>query len=260
MKLTHAIKLRSLDELINRLTRLADLEKKPGGESGGPSGSTGSTPRSPGVSSQSSTRPPSRTSGYGSDASSYRSESESSLAAQQSRGAKASLPEPPDFPDMDLSEPVDPSDSEPMFSTGSNAGRRQTANKPNLPQTAVASGQELGAIMKELHRLNRGLVLTSIDDAQQVEFRDNTLIVTFATENLFAKRLRDSGTLFKDVGQRLLNVPVRIDVRISGQIEERVDEAEVKLKQMNEQALQSQAVRLILEQTRGEILSVKEKE
>ena len=260
VKLTHAIKLRSLDELINRLTRLADLEKKPGGESGGPSGSTGSTPRSPGVSSQSSTRPPSQTSGYGSAASSYRSESESNLAAQQPRGAKASLPEPPDFPDMDLSEPVDPSDSEPMFSTGSNAGRRQTANKPNLPQTAVASGQELDAIMKELHRLNRGLVLTSIDDAQQVEFRDNTLIVTFAAENLFAKRVRDSGTLFKDIGQRLLNVPVRIDVRISGQIEERIDEADVKLRQMNEQALQSQAVRLILEQTRGEILSVKEKE
>src|SRR5215510_3203841 len=74
------------------------------------------------------------------------------------------------------------------------------------------------------------------------------------------KRVRDSGQLFRDIGARLFGKPVNLEVRISGQAEERVDEDELKRRSLSERVMQNSAVRLIMEKTRAELLWVKEKE
>jgi hypothetical protein len=70
--------------------------------------------------------------------------------------------------------------------------------------------------------------------------------------------VRDSNTLFREMGERLFGRPMRVEVLISGQSEERVDEAEHARRQLHERAMKNPAVKRILEQTRGEIVWVKE--
>lgn len=153
----------------------------------------------------------------------------------QSNPAPRSATEPPDAPDFELSEPPEVSSLSPLD---------------------LGSGVE--DIHRELQRLNRGLILTALDDARKIECEDGVLTVTFGKEDIFARRLRESGSLFREIGERLFGKPLRVEVRIVGQEEERVDEAEVKGKQLRDRAMQNPAVRLILEQTHGEIVWVKE--
>ena len=108
--------------------------------------------------------------------------------------------------------------------------------------------------------MKRGLVLTALEDAQSREFRDGVLTVTFGSDDTLAKRVRDSGPLFRDIGARILGRPVSVVVKISGQVEERIDEAELKRRNERERATQNPAVRLIMEKTRAELLSVKSKD
>ena len=108
--------------------------------------------------------------------------------------------------------------------------------------------------------MNRGLVLAALEDAQGLEFNDGVLTVTFGNDDVFAKRARDSGPLFRDIGARLLGRPISLVVKISGRVEERIDEAELKRRNLRERAMQNPAVRLIVEKTRAEVLWVKEKE
>jgi len=77
---------------------------------------------------------------------------------------------------------------------------------------------------------------------------------------MFSRRVRESGTLFKDIGERLLGVPMKINVTISGEVEQRIDSAVEKRQQLIDRAMKNPAVRLIIEQTRGDIVSVKEAE
>jgi hypothetical protein len=49
-------------------------------------------------------------------------------------------------------------------------------------------------------------------------------------------------------------------VKISGRVEERLDESELKRRSERERAMQNPAVRLIVEKTRAEVLSVKSKD
>jgi hypothetical protein len=110
-----------------------------------------------------------------------------------------------------------------------------------------------------VQKLNRGLVLTALEDAQKVDYRDGVLVVTFTSEDLFARRLRDSNTLFREIGERLFGRPLRVEVQINSQTEpEQVDEAELARRKLHERAMNNPAVRRILEQTRGEIVWVKE--
>ena len=108
--------------------------------------------------------------------------------------------------------------------------------------------------------MNRGLVLTALEDAQGLEFRDGVLTATFGNDDVLAKRVRDSGQLFRDIGQRLFGRPLNLEVRISGQVEKRIDEAELKRQGEYNQAMQNPAVRLIREITKAELLSVKKKD
>lgn len=101
--------------------------------------------------------------------------------------------------------------------------------------------------------------MTALEDAQ-LEFRDGTLTATFGADDVFTKRVRDSHQLFREIGERLFGQPIKLEVKISGQVEERIDEAELRQRQLRARAMQSPAVRLIAEKTKAEILWVKEKE
>ncbi len=141
-------------------------------------------------------------------------------------------------------------------------------NPPALPgpireperTSSVSPGNEITAILNELQRLNRPLVHTALEDAQ-IEYRNGVLIATFTRENVLMRRLADSATLFREIGEKLFGQPIRIEVRTSGQAEEQIiDEAEMKRRQLQERALKNPAARLLIEQTRGEIVWVKEKQ
>jgi hypothetical protein len=82
------------------------------------------------------------------------------------------------------------------------------------PQTHVHSGGEVEAILREVQKMNRGLVLTALEDAQGLEFHDRALTATFANDDVLAKRVRDSGDLFRDIGLRLFGHPMKVRVRI----------------------------------------------
>ncbi len=152
--------------------------------------------------------------------------------------------------EVDLSEPDPFSAVEPI---------QQTAVIQDQTPPAFTGGREVDAILQELQRINRGLLLTALEDAAKLEYQDGILITTFGKEDLLARRVRDSNTLFREIGERLFGRPMSVEVRISRQFEDRVDEAELKRRQLHERAMQNPAARLILDQTRGEIVWVKEK-
>jgi DNA polymerase-3 subunit gamma/tau len=224
VKLTHATRLRSLDELIDKLEKL---------ESGISNGTSGEI------------------SGYS---------AAKNATSRQSPGRGANEPaEPPDLPDYDLSEPVDITDPEPRPSPGSSAAVAQST--PNAGASRVLSGSnEVEVIRNEVQKRNRGLILTAFEDAQSLEYRDGTLIATFGNDDMFAKRLRDSGRLFHEIGEQLFGQPVKIEVKLSGQAEERVDEAEMQRLRLRDRAMKSPAVRMIVEKTKADILWVREGE
>ncbi len=229
VKLAHAARLRALDELIKRLET---LESRFAGEPGGTMGSV-MAPSTPPV-----------------------NKTLQSPATDSTTSTEYSSM--PDFDPFDQTEPIDLPDLDPVSYSQKPPRPAPAAAQANPTVNSVVLGREVEAIMKELQRINRGLVLTALEDAQKVECRDGKLIVVFGGEDMFARRLRDSGALFREIGERLFGRPLSIEVRISGQIEERVDEAELQRNQLRERAMQNPAVRLILEQTRGEIVWVKE--
>jgi|RhiMetdeSRZDD1v2_1073273.scaffolds.fasta_scaffold71579_1 TIR domain-containing protein len=76
-------------------------------------------------------------------------------------------------------------------------------------------GKEVEAILKELEKMNRGLVLTALEDAKDLEFQDRTLTATFANDNVLAKRVRNSCDLFHDIGRHLFGYPIKVRIRIA---------------------------------------------
>jgi DNA polymerase-3 subunit gamma/tau len=230
VKLTHATRLKTLDELI---IKLDELESRITGDAGdAPVGRP--VTKAPVTKNQAP-----------------------SVEARPDKSASSGADEPPDYPYFDPTEPDGPYESEVVQPP------RQAAPRETQTQSGAASitpGNEVEAILKELQKMNRGLVLTALEDAQGREFRDGALTVTFGSDDVFAKRVRDSGQLFRDIGQRLFGRPLNLEVRISGQVEERIDEAELKRRSEYERAMQNPAVRLIREMTKAEMLSVKKKD
>lgn len=225
IKLTHAARLRTLDELI---ARLEALESRLGGGAGDQFTMSGVV-----------------------------SDSRARQGNDQSKTATKIAGEPPDFPPFDPTEPDEMFEMEAVHTRGTSPSREL---KTESGAASIAGGREVEAILKEIQKMNRGLVLTALEDAQNLEFRDGTLVVTFGADDVFAKRARDSGQLFRDIGERLFGKPINLEVRVSGQVEERIDEAELKRRSDLELAAQNPAVRLIMEKTRAEILSVKRKD
>jgi DNA polymerase III subunit gamma/tau len=230
VKLTHATRLRTLDELIRKLE---ELESR---ITGGAVGARVDLPvtNAPATKNQAPEG-----------------------SARPGKSASSGADEPPDFPYFDPTEP------DGLYEAEVVQPPRQAAPRETQTQSGAASittGQEVEAILKELQKMNRGLVLTALEDAQGLEFRDGVLTATFGNDDVLAKRVRDSGQLFRDVGQRLFGRPLNLEVRISGQVEERIDEAELKRRSEYERATQNPAVRLIREMTKAELLSVKKKD
>ncbi len=246
VKLSHLPRLRSLDELIRRLE---ELETRLDGSSSSPaSGGEGST--GPGRNQFT----PDRGGSHG-----------RGPAAETKQPAARHSPEvPPDFPEIDLSEPEDMAD----FDAGYTSTRNRPAPAPPAPslhptpppaeKIPVPKGYEVEAVLNELQKRNRGLVLTALEDAQKLEYRDGVLHITFGSDDMFARRVRDSGTLFRELGESLLGQPLLIEVTISGQVEHRIDDAVAKRQQLIDRASSNPAVKLIMEQTRGDIVSVRE--
>jgi len=232
VKLTHATRLRTLDELI---TRLEELESRLKGDA------------CDGVANHPAIKGP--VTGNQAQAS----------GDQPTKKTSASniAEEPPDFPYFELTEPDDLYETETANSPGQPPPREANTQSSGV---SVTAGREVEAILNEIQKMNRGLVLTALEDAQALEFHEGTLTVTFGNDDLLAKRVRDSGQLFRDIGARLFGRPVNLLVRISGQVEERIDEAELKRRSLRERAMQNPAVRLIVEKTRAELLWVKEKD
>lgn len=172
--------------------------------------------------------------------------------------------EPPDFSDF---EPVEYYDAPDMPDTEgaflSNAPTKLSTPATNISTPSpsqVASGKEVEAILKEIQKLNRPLVLIALEDAQSISYQNGTLTVTFGNEGGSPKRIRDSAALFRTVGEKVFGQPMRVEVQITGgnTVEKPVDETEVKRQQLKEAAMQNPAVRRVLEEFRGEVVWVKE--
>ncbi len=263
VKLAHVSRLRTLAELIERLEALESVL----GGSSGPIVPSMTTMRRTAVSDELPTKPP-------------RSELPKPQSAKSPVTEKSAQPqsrandlsEPPDFPDFDPAEYFAPSESsdysEPETSIDSGAARRITATSDatSAPKevaqavTQVAPGREIDAILKEVQKLNRPLVLMALEDAQSKHYQDGVLTVRFNKDDAVAKRLRDSGTLFRTIGEKLFGQSLRVEVQINGdiEVEKVVDQTALKRQELKEVAMKNSAVRSMLEEFRGEIVWVKE--
>lgn len=86
---------------------------------------------------------------------------------------------------------------------------------PLLPKAFKGDGLKMRMIMKELHRLNRGLALVSLDAAQQVACEGDVIVATFDEVSQFSSRLAGFGILFQQIGMRLFKRPLKIEVQFS---------------------------------------------
>ncbi|MBO0857824.1 MAG: DNA polymerase III subunit gamma/tau [Chloracidobacterium sp.] len=231
VKLAHTTRLKTLDELIKRLE---DLESRITGEANGGATNQGAA-NSPAI----------KNHGQICD-------------LQPGQSASSEVDEPPDIPDFD--DGLYESDA---VQSPIQAFPRETATREAQTQSsdaAITPGREVEAILKEVQKMKLGLALTALEDAQSLEFRDGVLTATFGADDILAKRLREGGQIFRDIGARLLGRPINLVVKISGQVEERIDEPESERRGLRERAMGNPAVRLIMEKTRAELLWVKEKD
>lgn len=269
VKLAHLTRLRTLDELIRRLEALESQVNK------GIMHSGSATVNSPAiaerlVSNRAASSPgspikpalPSRQTLVESVAQSLANTEKTTPAplAQSS----ADLSAPPNFPEDDFTVPFDLADTDVGISE---AAPTRPSGKPTQSEitsssqssVAVPMGKEVEAIVKEVQKLNRPLVLMALEDAENKTYEPGVLSVTFAKDDAVAKRLRDSSALFRAIGEKLFGQPIRVEVGISGRPAEKiVDDAEVKRRELIERAKQIPAVQRVLDEFRGEILWVKE--
>ena len=233
VKLTHASRLRTLDELI---TRLEALESRLNSD---PNIGITNYPRQ-----ESSTTASIR----------HNPETTEKPAAPKSKSSRTN--EAPEYSSFDLTEPENFYEEEEIKSAVKPPPREMKQS-----EAPVIAGREVEAILNEIQKMNRRGILTALEDAQALDYKEGTLSVTFGNDDVLAKLVRDNGQFFRDIGGRLFGRPINLEVRISGQIaEERIDEKELKRRSLKERAMQNPAVRLIVEKTRAELLWVKEKD
>jgi DNA polymerase III subunit gamma/tau len=160
VKLTHATRLKTLDELIKKLEELETRITGDGGDArvGRPA------PKGPATKNQAP-----------------------SVEPRPGKSASSGADEPPDYPYFDPTEPDGPYESE-VVQPPRQAAPRETQTQSGA--SSVTPGQEVEAILKEVQKMNRGLVLTALEDAQGLEFRDGVLTATFGNDNVLAKRER----------------------------------------------------------------------
>jgi len=268
VKLAHATRLRTLDELINRLDQLETRLNNGGNNSGSlvanaPSvtGKPSTTRTPPAGESFVKTPTPAKSGSLESSDSKPRVTAEPKSAASP----LAESTEPPGFSDFDLTVPFDLPDSVGSdFSFGEEMPARKvtpvataTASAPQS-SAPIAVGKEIEAIVREVQKLNRPLVQMALEDAQSRKYHNGVFTVTFGKDDVIAKRVRDSATLFRTIGEKLFGQPIRIEVVISGQVEKVIDETAIKIQELKELAMKNQAVNRVAEVFNAKIVSVKE--
>ncbi len=263
VKLAHATRLRTLDELISRLNELEARLEGGGSNTGSPIGKSSATGKVSVPRSTSGNEPVAKTppSPPPNNTESARQKPPVTEERASTRQPEVSSTEPPDFPDLDLTALFDPADSDFGFAEDVPVRKVKPTATVSAPQPSapVTVGKEVEAIVREVQKLKRSLIETALEDAQTRAYHDGIFTVTFGKENTFSKRVRDSGTLFRTIGEELFGQPIRVEVVISGQGAEKVvDEAAVRRQELKERAMQNPAVSRILEEFRGEIVWVKE--
>lgn len=262
IKLAHATRLRTLDELISRLNELEARMEDTGNNTGSPMAkpSTGnvSLPHS-----TSGHQPPIKAPSppLPNNAGSGNKKPLSMAEPANSRQPQTSSVEPPGFSDDDLTIPFDLPDSDLGIVEEFPVSKVKPTAKVSESQasTPVTPGREVEAIVREVQKLNRPLVQMALDDAQTRTYKDGVFTVTFGKEDVISKRVRDSSALFRTIGEKLFGHPIRVEVFINGQeVEKVIDEAAIKRQELKERAMENPAVRRILDEFRGEVLWVKE--
>ena len=276
VKLAQLRRLRSLDELLEQVTALSARLGLPGGGEPPPSGGGRGTPTV--------NRPVDRSGGTGRPASTGpRFADAEAKSAEKNDLPKpgppprevrpASAPPPPlpppreatearmaptDLPDITATEPEDdfppfdvPASLPPVSSL-------RVQSPPPASAPPPKGGKEVEAILEELQRINRGFILAALEEATQLTFQNGTLIASFARDDTFAKRIRESGTLFRTIGETLMGHPIRIEVRIQSAGPSATSPGQTSQEQLTEKAQRIPAVRQFLEEMRGEIVWVKE--
>jgi DNA polymerase-3 subunit gamma/tau len=181
-----------------------------------------------------------------------------------------SAAEPPDFPPFDPFAEVPPDDLlEPDFLPAqparNNSSRTAQPTAPNPagastrtppPVRAVPPGTEIEALLAELNRMNKTLLAVAFEDAQ-VSYTEGKLNFVFASEDIIVKRVRDGAALLRDLGMRVLGQPLTVEVKISGEVAQVVDEAAKARAELHAKVSQNPAVRKLLDTFKGEIISVR---
>ncbi|MBI1761239.1 MAG: DNA polymerase III subunit gamma/tau [Acidobacteria bacterium] len=171
--------------------------------------------------------------------------------------------EPPDFPDFNSFDDLPPDDlSELDFASAKTSRSRKPAPaaKPVVaaaPAGQMVAGNEVSALLAELNRISRSPLLPLAFEEAQVSYANGKLVFVFANEDFNAKKIRESAAVFRELGEKLFGQPLSIEVRISGEITQIVDEAAQARAEQFAQAKQNPAVRLLLDKFKGEILSVR---
>ena len=165
---------------------------------------------------------------------------------------------PTELPDITATEPEDdfppfdvPASLPPVSSL-------RVQSPPPASAPPPKGGKEVEAILEELQRINRGFILAALEEAAQLTFQSGTLTATFPRDDTFAKRIRESGTLFRTIGETLLGHPIRIEVRIQSAGSPATSPGQTSQEQLTEKVQRIPAVRQFLEEMRGEIVWVKE--
>jgi DNA polymerase-3 subunit gamma/tau len=278
VKLTHATRLRALDEVIHRLEALeaslrdgAPLPPNGPGPSGPrnqPSGNAGTPePRSapPRLSSamQRATPPSTQASVQAPPPASKPANFAAPSALSEPDFPPPMYAEPPDFTDYGSSEPVmDDFAPAPAFAPSAEMAAAPAPARTNghaAPAAGhVTPGREIPAIRAELEQRRKNLLLAALEDAR-LTYAGGTLTAVFPSENAFARRLRESAELFKEIGQKLFGTPLRIRVEVSGATQAApVDEVKSAREQAREEALRHPAIKALVETFRGEVVEVRE--
>jgi len=127
---------------------------------------------------------------------------------------------------------------------------------PTTRSAPAGQGHEVAAIRAELEKRKRSLLATALDEAQ-LRYEADTLTATFASENAFTRRVRESAPLFREIGEQLFGRPIKINVRVSGEAApSAADEARQARVKLKEEAMQNPVVRAIVEKFRGEVIDV----
>ncbi len=236
VKIAHSTRLRALDEVIKRLE---ELESR---LSGGAIFSASSLPL------PTKSEPPAR--------SNLPSPNSQRTTAPVTPVATNSFEEPAGFGDSFAQNSFD----EPHPSYAPVPTPRPAAQTAAAPRATVKPGYEIGAIKLELEKRRKPLVVMALEEAR-VEYHDGHLTATFASENMFSKRLKESADLFREIGEQLLGQPLRIEVKLNGEaVVTPVQESKQARETLIESVKNNSAVKMLLETFRGEIVDVQRAE